>query len=488
MQEQELQNKYEAYSRFSTSLKDVIIQKCRIDPKFFIDYVFKYTSVKMHHDWQDFMNDNDSGLLLAPRNHGKTEQITIGRVLWWIGKNHNIRIKIACEAEDLAKKILSRISATILKNKRFKEVFPDCVPSDIGSWTKFDLTVEREEDHKDPTLEAAGVLSSATGGRMDKLIFDDVTGYRNTIQFPRMRKQVKEAVYNTWLNMLEPDGEWYMVGTPWHEDDVIWEVKNNESIAKGPIYVVDEHFRSPWPEKCTVAFLKKKLRLIKLRAYNRAYRLQPMADDEKWVNPTVIDACKDKEMKVIDVINNPEYIKYTGVDLGHREGMEAAPSVVFTIARTPSGKRIPCDIRISHSGSPLEIGRVIIDVYKTLKPAKIMVENVGAQKYLVDILQSMGPKGLPIEGYFTGIQKMSIETGVPSLLAELETGSWIIPLGAGGTHDEACECNYCKWMKEIKGFPLGSYDTLMASWFALEGLRKVAERGNYQGNFSIWKW
>ena len=123
MQEQELQNKYEAYSRFGTSLKDVIIEKCRIDPKFFIDYVFKYTSVKMHHDWQDFINNSDSGLLLAPRNHGKTEQITIGRVLWWIGKNPNVRIKIACEAEDLAKKILSRISATILKNKRFKEVF-----------------------------------------------------------------------------------------------------------------------------------------------------------------------------------------------------------------------------------------------------------------------------------------------------------------------------------------------------------------------------
>jgi len=486
---QEVQNKYEAYSRYGSSLKDVLLERCRLDPKFFIDYVFRYTSVEMHHVWQDFMSDSQEGLILAPRGHGKTEQITVGRICWEIGGNPGIRIKLVTESDDLANKILSRISATILKNERFKEVFPDCVPSDIASWTKSQLTTARKEPHKDPTIEGSGVITAAGGGRADIIFFDDITGYRNAIQFPKMRKQVKDAVYNTWLQMLDgDDAKWYMIGTPWHEDDVIWEIRNNEDIPKATVYMVDEHFNSPWPEKCSREFLKKKLRIVKQRAYNRAYRLQPMSSDEVWVNPTVIESCKDTELKVVDVVNNSEFIKYVGVDLGHREGEHAAPSVVFTIARTPTGKRIPCDIRVSHESSPLAIGRVIIDVYKTLKPAKIMVENVGAQKYLVDLLKSMGPTGLPIEGYFTGTQKMSIETGVPSLLAELETGSWIIPFGAGGSHDAACECNYCLWITEIKGFPLGSYDTLMASWFALEGLRKVSERGTYQGNFSIWRW
>jgi len=470
-------------------LKETVLERARTDCKYFMDYVFEYTSVQMHNDWQDFISGNKYGEILAPRDHGKTEQITIGRACWEIGKNPNMRIKLATESEDLAMKIMSRISATLIKNKRYKEVFPIIMPSDIGSWTKYHLTVDRQEDHKDPSIEAAGIMTSSTGGRADLIIFDDITGYRNTIQFPRMRKQVKEAVYNNWLNMLHgPKARWYLVGTPWHVDDVIWEIKNNDAVPKAPVHVVDVNFNSPWPENCPPEYLKEKLRIIKQKAYNRGYRLVPMSEDEAWINPSNVDGIRDFELKVNTVRDNKNIVKYTGVDLGHREGPEAAPTVVYTIGRTPNGKRIPCDIRISHESSPLQIGRVIIDVYKTLKPAKIMVENVGAQKYLVDLLKSMGPKGLPIEGYFTGNQKMSLETGVPSLLAEIEGGQWVVALGSGGDHDITCRCNYCIWMQEVKNFPLGSCDTLMASWFALEGLRKVAERGTHMGNFSVWNW
>ena len=103
------------------------------------------------------------------------------------------------------------------------------------------------------------------------------------------------------------------------------------------------------------------------------------------------------------------------------------------------------------------------------------------------MLQGLGTAGLPIEGYFTGAQKVDLETGVPSLLAEIETGQWIFPMGSGGDHEDGiCRCNMCYWLNEIKHYPLLHADALMASWLSLEALRKIKERGNRQGNFSIW--
>ncbi len=481
----EFNKKYDLYK----TLKKKIIEQARVDPKVFIDYVFRYESVPMHHHWQDFVSNNLFGQILAPRDHGKTEQLTIGRVLWEIGKNPNLRIKIACEAEDLAHKIISRISATIMRNERYKEVFPNIRPSPVGSWTKSQLTVERTEDHKDPSIEGAGVLTSSTGGRADLIIFDDIAGLRNTLYFPRMREQVKEAFYSNWLNLLHgPKARWFLIGTPWHVQDIIWEIKNNESIPNSNEYVVDSDFNSPWPEHCPSDFLKMRLSILKKKHYNRAYRLIPISDEEAWINGSAVTACIDRTLTVHDVLSNPELVRFTGIDLGHREGPDACPSVIYTIARTPTGKRIPCDIRISHEGSILELGRVIIDVWETLKPSLVFCENNAAQKYVVDLIKGIGPVGLPIEGYFTGNQKMNIEVGVPSLLAEVEAGAWVIPLGAGGEHDESCKCGYCQWLNEVRDFPLTSQDVLMASYLALEALRKVTEARNRTGGFSIWNW
>lgn len=483
--EKDIDLKFRLYKK----LKGETIDLARVDPKVFIDFVFNYVSTPMHNEWQDFMTNMNHGQILAPRDHGKSEQLTVGRVCWEIGKNPNMRIKICTESDDLAGKFIPRIAATLTKNERYKEVFPDIRPSDIGGWTKFQLTVNRQEHHKDPSIEGAGIMTSSTGGRADLIIFDDIAGLRNTLHFPRMREQVKEAFYSNWLNFLHgPEAKWFLIGTPWHVLDIIWEIKNNDAIPKAPIRAVDNDFNSPWPEHCPRDYLKDRLKILRRRHYNRAYRLIPISDEEAWINPGAVDSCIDRNLKVFDVIKNTEIVKFTGIDCGHREGPNASPSVIYTIGRTPDGKRIPCDIRISTESSILELGRVIIDVYNTLKPAKIFCENNGAQKYLVDLITSIGPTGLPIEGYFTGSQKINIETGVPSLLAEIESGAWVIPLGSGGGHDETCKCAYCIWMMQVKDFPLGPQDALMASWLALEALRKVMERASKQGGFSIWKW
>ncbi len=470
------------------ALKERTIRRAREDSAICTQYVLGYQNASFHNQWHQFISDNQSGQILAFRDSGKSEQVTIGRGIWEIGKNPNIRIKIATETDDLATKILSKISATILKNERYKEVFPNVRPSDIASWNKMSMTVERSQHHKDPTVEGGGVLTASTGGRADLILFDDISGMRNALYFPRMREQVKESFYNNWLNLLDgPDARWYMVGTPWHELDVVSEVRANKTVPKSVETWVGGDFETPWPERFPSEYFKKRLGLLKQRAYNRAYRGIALSGDESWINPSAIEVSKDRTLKVYDVLQNSEISRFTGIDLGHRPGEENSPTVIFTIGRTPAGKRIPIEVNKFSQRSILDTGRAIINTWEKLRPALIFCENNGAQKYLIDLIQGLGTTGIPIEGYFTGAQKVDLEIGVPSLLAEIETGQWIFPCGSGGDHDDTCKCGLCYWLGEVSHYPLGKLDALMASWLALEALRKVKERGNRQGNFSIWQ-
>ena len=179
--------------------KQVIIQ-ARNCPKAFIEYVLDppRPSCKMHHEWQDFISNNDSGIIISFRGAGKSDQITTGRVLWELGRNPNLRIKIAAQSDDRAGIICSALGDHITSNKRLHEVFPDLVPAGDGAWTKTKLTVKRTKVLRDPSIHAAGVASSVTGGRADILFGDDVVDLRNAINVPAMRETVKNAWYSNY--------------------------------------------------------------------------------------------------------------------------------------------------------------------------------------------------------------------------------------------------------------------------------------------------
>ena len=168
-------------------LEQAVIEKARVDSKIFTQYVYSYKNAPFHDMWHNFVDDYQSGELLSYRGSGKTEQITIPRSCFEIGKNPNIRIKIATESDDLASKILSKIEGTILDNDRYHKVFPHIRRSKRGVWSRKALTVERKENLKDPTIEATGILTARTGGRADLIWFDDICGLRNTLLFPKMR-------------------------------------------------------------------------------------------------------------------------------------------------------------------------------------------------------------------------------------------------------------------------------------------------------------
>jgi phage terminase large subunit-like protein len=219
------------------------ISAARRDPNRFIEYAFQdkhgrsLHQAAFHQRWQESIYHSHFSpqghkrlMVVAPRDHGKTTQV-IGRALWELGDNQNLRLKIACQSDSKAMERLFEITDNLERNEAVKRVFPSMVPACRGDWTKHKIVVDRKLFSKDASVEALGILSTATGGRCDMLIADDIVDRRNALQYPQIRETIKHAWKSDWTNLLEPDGRVIYICTLWHTADLSHELLENPAFA-----------------------------------------------------------------------------------------------------------------------------------------------------------------------------------------------------------------------------------------------------------------
>jgi phage terminase large subunit-like protein len=295
------------------------IEESREDVNAFAEYAFKDAAsgeplrqAPIHRELQAALDDPEHlyNLVEISRDHGKTTQLLI-REIWKLGRNPERRSKIVCENDRLALRRLKAIREHIEKNERVHRVFPHLKPGRV--WDKSQIQVERKSMAPDPSIEACGVTSAATGGRADELVFDDPIGRRNTLGVPALRNTVREAYHSDWLQLLEPDGRISIGCTGWTTDDLIYDLKQNPSyrVMRRPC----EGFRSPWAEKWTEDALRRKRELVGSTEYGRGFELIPLAGDvvvvqPEWIQDWSIPPDPDRLMV------------FTGYDLSTGEGAD----------------------------------------------------------------------------------------------------------------------------------------------------------------------
>ena len=195
------------------------------DPVLFVETVFRDNTGRqvrcgtIHKSWQAHIDycwaHGKHAVILAAFGHGKTVQIVIGRTLYEIGRNPNLRCKIVSSVDN--PNAVERVAAAakvIRGNPYYRKVFPKVLPSKISSWSAHRFFVERDPsiDSIDATLEARGIFSAGIGARADLLVFDDPVDQKNAIDQPSLRQKVIDNFENVWLSRLEPTGRVIYIG------------------------------------------------------------------------------------------------------------------------------------------------------------------------------------------------------------------------------------------------------------------------------------
>src|SRR5262245_30165788 len=198
----------------------------------------------VHKEVQAFLSEHRYALVELPRDHGKSTQVC-GRILWELGQRPALRVKLVCASEAVAAERSRFLRDALMNNPWLRQVFPALRPS--KPWSVVRFTIRRPASVIGESVTALGVNVASTGTRADLLVCDDIVDVRS-LRSAVERERVAQFFTNNLMNLLEPDGRFWGLFTPWHRSDLNAELKKNPTyqLLRRPI---GENLEPVWPER-----------------------------------------------------------------------------------------------------------------------------------------------------------------------------------------------------------------------------------------------
>lgn len=447
----------------------------REDPNAFMTYVLRHEETgkpilqsRLHMAWQKRLNEHKRVLLWSHVEAGKTNQVSIGRVMWEIGRNPNLRVVVVSNTGGQSTRICMTIQRYMSESAEYRKVFPKIALDKKQPMTQAQFTVKRDSPAKDPTLRVTGVHGNILGARIDLLVLDDLLDYENTLT-----QHGRDDLYNWYQSTLEGrltrEARIWFVGTAWHRDDMMHRFAKNRAWCATRYPIVDTKSQPTWPEQWPATRIEAKRNVIGPMEFSRQFLCVARSDEDARFKQEWIDACtrRGNGLRLLDKLATvpPGCRTYTGVDLG--TGRDRDLTVLFTIMVHPNGDRQVIDIESGNWHGDAIVEKIIDkhDRYKSI----VIVEDNASQKFILDFARRTS--SVPVKPYTTtGKTFRSQEFGLESMAVEIANAKWIIPNLNG-----QLSADLRAWVTELLYYDPNSHpgDRLMASWFAREGASRA---------------
>jgi hypothetical protein len=396
------------------------------------------------------------------------------------GKNPDLRGAIISNTEGQAKKWMGQISANILTNPRYQEVFPDIRPEDRKGykqvWHDTAIMLRRSERaalrEKDPSLQALGIGKAFLGARLDFAILDDVLDWDNT-RTKANREAVITWFFSTLLGRIVEGGYVWIIGTAWHEEDLAHVIEK----TRPNFHVVRYQAGTPacaWPARWSAERLQAKLEELLELEYNRQLLNIAIGDSTGLLPIAAIrecqELCDDPPEYWVGQFPREKFRWVTaGVDLGASKSDTSARTAIFVEGMDRDGCK-----HVLHLRSGLWVGaevlKEVLDVHRTHRPNEWSVETNAAQLHLQSllreraILEAIGASrdevaSLRVKGHYTTGNKFDTVWGIRGMGVSFDAHRWRIPKGRPEVE---------MWIDEMRRFSLVEHtgDRLIASWLA----------------------
>lgn len=381
-------------------------EACQTDLHFLCTEMLKYSDWDTVHDEGEVFLARPSAkkAILWPRGHLKTSMITIGKAIQHLLANPNTRILIANQVWDIARKMLSEIKEHLDGKSQLSLIFGG-FKSDF--WNQDAITIrQRDKALKEPTIATTGVEAEQTGGHFDVIFLDDLTGLQNS-QTPEQREKTKRF-RRSMINLLEPGGKLYEIGTRWHLDDTFSEifekekeyydimirqvVENGKVIFPSKFNMKFDPVRKTWlqvSEHCMdyINHLKKSMTPSEFSAQ---YMNQPIDEENQLFKPTYFKYWTERPQRL--------FISMT-MDPAISE-KQSADYFAITVAGMDDKYNIYAMDRLRGHWNVGNAIDNIFSVYNKWHPTAVGMETISFQKAIKAWLEnSMREKGIyfPVE-------------------------------------------------------------------------------------------
>lgn len=431
----------------------------RTDPATFIRYALRdprdepVELAEIHDELQAFLTDHRMALVELPRDHGKSFQVC-GRVLWELGRNPALRVKVVCATEAVAAERSRFLRDAIAGNPRVRDVFPHLRPAE--PWTAGAFAVERPAEAIGPSVAAFGVGAGSTGTRADLLVCDDVADVRS-LHSKAERDRAADYFANNLMNLLEPDGRCWGLCTPWHADDLNARLKKNPAFAvlRRP---VGPEFEPVWGTKWPADALRERKEQVGSASFARGYQLRTLAEEDAPIRPAWV-RCWDEAAE-------PETVVLS-VDPAVSSAARADRSALVVLGRVGDGPHSPglefgarpaVEVRVLACAARRVAAPDLVALIEALdrrwNPAVILFESNAGFLGIKDLLVRHAAFGPRVKGVSQSADKAA---RVAAFSVVVENGSFRLKGDAAGGIDPGQRELY----DEMTAFPFGGHDDLL---------------------------
>lgn len=172
---------------------------------------------------QALASESKRKLIVVPRSCFKSSIATISYSIWRLTKNPNERILIDSELYTNSKRFLREIKAH-LESKYLVEMFGE-FKGDV--WTEGEIVIkQRTKAYKESSITCSGIGAEKTSQHYSVIIADDLNSTQNINTLDLRQKVINH--YRLYTSLLEPDGTLVVIGTRYHEQDLIGWILENE--------------------------------------------------------------------------------------------------------------------------------------------------------------------------------------------------------------------------------------------------------------------
>lgn len=320
-------------------------------------------------------------LQLVFRGAGKSTMCTVTKSIHLLLKNPNLRILLASKTTSNAEAFLKEIKGHFEENERLAEIFGLYYdPRLVSKWDTKEIEVlPRSIKTKEASITCAGVEGTIVSKHYDVIIADDLVDEENS-RTAHMRDKTRTWYYQTLDPTLEPPdgevehrGEYHRLGTRYHFEDLYGHLIANE-LKKHHLIIpaLDEHGRSPWPEKYKPKWFAKKRKKSGIIIFNAQYQ----CDTEAMKG----EVFRYDDCKIVDSSAIPDKLRiFMGIDLAISQKESADHFAIVVIGVDDNQNRYVLDF---YDGQLrfADQTRMIKKFYKRHDPIRVCIETNAYQQ------------------------------------------------------------------------------------------------------------
>ena len=471
--------------------------------------------------WESAREQGDKGrqLVLAPRDHGKTEA-AISYAVRAIALNRDVRILWICESSSQAEKRMRRVKALLRSERIVSDWGSDasigCLPFEDENtpWTQTQVYVCRNLESVDPTITAIGSGGAVTGAHFDLVLADDLESDMSC-HTAAQRAKTKRWFKATVLPMLSRGGLIAVIGTRKHYDDLYgdmindpsWALIEDPAIKRMPTsYSYETETREGrevicgvsiegesevlWPEERPIEYLLRERRSMGAQLFSREFQ-HAVQDDSasafrfEWLSDAKNRGSELSMYQIPPHVERLEIVQGWDFSLVQSVAEAEARDTDFTVGTTwardlDSGDHYLLGLFRKRGLTPAQLKRAVLEEFNRFggRVSSVAVErNAFGEMHYVGLKSSTD---LPLVPHLTtGAKKADPWSGVASLSVLFENGKVILP--SRTEHDRRM---IEPLISELWGLGREKHDdTVLSLWIAHSVLRRDRFSHSYVDSF-----